>query len=237
MLKTNKLQVLFTIGIFVTLMFAAFENPKRGEANERVLSIGKIGGDVRQLQIALDKKGYNLEPFDGMYGLRTQQAVISLQKKHNLKPSGVFDEETRKALREVPRAIAKREDRGVPNISRGVDRKDVIMLARVIHGEARGESFEGQVAVAAVVLNRTRSESFPGTIKGVIFQPRAFDAVKDGQIWLDPDQKSIKAAELALSGYDPTNGAIYYWNPAKTTNKWIWSRPIHKKIGDHVFAR
>ena len=91
--------------------------------------------------------------------------------------------------------------------------------------------------MAAVILNRTQSENFPGSIKGVIFQPGAFDAVDDGQIWLEPGQKSIKAAELALSGYDPTGDAIYYWNPAKTTNKWIWSRPIVKRIGDHVFAR
>lgn len=234
--KFKRLQTLFFIGIFFTLMFSAFEMPK-GEATRRELSLGQIGGDVRQLQVALDKKGYDLAPFDGIYGLKTQQAVINLQKKHNLKPTGVYDDKTGKALYEVPRRLVGREGRAVRTVSRGVSRKDMVMLARVVHGEARGESFEGQVAVASVILNRTRSESFPGSIEGVIYQPRAFDAVSDGQIWLDPDQKSLKAAELALSGYDPTDGAIYYWNPAKTTNKWIWSRPIHKKIGEHVFAR
>jgi len=224
--RLNKLSVYFIIGILVMLMLAAFDKPEGAEAKvPRNLSLGKIGGDVRQLQIDLDKKGYNLEPYDGIYGLKTQQAVIDLQKKNELKRTGVFDTETRKVLREG--------DKKKPS----VNRKDVIVLARAVHGEARGESFEGQVAVAAVILNRTRSEGFPDTIHGVIFQPGAFDAVDDGQIWLKPDHKAMKAAELALSGYDPTGRSIYYWNPAKSTNKWIWSRPITKKIGEHVFAK
>ncbi|MBU7005580.1 cell wall hydrolase [Phosphitispora fastidiosa] len=122
-------------------------------------------------------------------------------------------------------------------VSRGVSRKEVTMLARAIHGEARGESLQGQAAVGAVIVNRTRSGSFPDSIDGVIFQPGAFDAVDDGQIWLDPDQKSVKAAELALSGYDPTGGAIYYWNPVTSTSRWIWSRAIITQIGEHVFAK
>jgi len=123
------------------------------------------------------------------------------------------------------------------NVSRGVPRNEALTLARAIHGEARGESFQGQVAVGAVIVNRTHSSHFPDSIKEVVFQPGAFDAVDDGQIWLNPDQHSVKAAELALSGYDPTGGAIYYWNPATSTSRWIWSRPIVKEIGDHVFAK
>ncbi len=230
----------FIIGIFTMLMAAAFYTPDPAQAaSQRNLSFGKIGGDVRQLQLALNKKGYRLDAADGIYGLQTRQAVIDLQKKNRLKVTGVFDSVTRKALLNDNRG-ASRMVRTAQNVSRGmsqVSRKDVITLARVVHGEARGEPFEGQVAVAAVILNRTRSGQFPNTIDGVVYQPGAFDAVSDGQVWLRPDEKSIKAAELALSGYDPTDNALFYWNPAKTTNAWIWSRPIKTQIGEHVFAK
>ncbi|MHB9093359.1 MAG: spore cortex-lytic enzyme [Eubacteriales bacterium] len=235
--KTNKIILYFITGILVMLMLGAFYKPSGAEAGStRELSLGKIGGDVRQLQVDLNKKGYNLEPFDGIYGLKTQQAVIDLQKKNHLKPTGVFDRNTGAVLDGKKRTGSK-PGTDINRVSRGVSRQDVVTLARVVHGEARGEPFEGQVAVAAVVLNRTRSDQFPKSIKGVVFESGAFDAVSDGQIWLDPDEQSVKAAELALSGYDPTGHAIYYWNPAKTTNRWIWSRPIMKQIGQHVFAK
>lgn len=235
--KTNKMIAIFVIGILVTLMFGAFYIPPEVEAkSQRNLSLGQIGSDVRQMQIDLSKKGYNLKPFDGIFGLKTQDAVMDLQKKNHLKPTGVFDSKTRAALAEkLDRSGTKPGSNG-QNLSGKVSRKDVVMLARAVNGEARGESFEGQVAVAAVILNRTRSGKFPPTINGVIFQPGAFDAVNDGQIWLDPDQQAMRAAETALAGEDPTGDAIYYWNPATATSKWIWSRPIKKQIGQHVFA-
>ena len=114
---------------------------------------------------------------------------------------------------------------------------DVNLLARVIYGEARGEPYTGQVAVGAVVLNRVKSSSFPNTISGVIYQSGAFDAVKDGQINLSPDSTAKKAAQDALNGWDPSNGAIYYFNPATATNKWIWSRPMTVTIGKHRFCK
>jgi N-acetylmuramoyl-L-alanine amidase len=235
--KTNKIITIFMIGIMVTVMFGALYNPVSAKAkSQRNLSLGQIGGDVRQMQIDLNKKGYKLQPFDGIFGLKTQDAVIDLQKKNHLKPTGVFDSKTRAALAEkLDRSGTKPGSNG-QNLSGKVSRKDVVMLARAVNGEARGESFEGQVAVAAVILNRTRSGKFPPTINGVIFEPGAFDAVDDGQIWLQPDQQAMKAAELALSGYDPTGDAIYYWNPATATSQWIWSRPIKRQIGRHVFA-
>ena len=110
-------------------------------------------------------------------------------------------------------------------------------LAQAVHGEARGEPYTGQVAVAAVILNRVDDSRFPKTIAGVIFQPGAFTAVSDGQMFMEPDASSLKAARDALNGWDPSGGAIYYYNPAKTTNKWIWSRPIMKVIGKHYFCR
>lgn len=116
---------------------------------------------------------------------------------------------------------------------------NVQLLARAINGEARGEPYEGQVAVGAVILNRVRSSKFPNTIAGVIYQPGAFTAVSDGQIDIPIDSKStvVKAAQDALNGWDPTGGAIYYFNPNTATNKWIWSRPLTTVIGKHRFCK
>ena len=114
---------------------------------------------------------------------------------------------------------------------------NVNLLARLIYGEARGESYTGQVAVGAVVMNRVRSSSFPNSISGVIYQKGAFDVVSDGQINLTPNSTAKKAAQDALNGWDPTYGAIYYFNPATATNKWIWSRPMTVTIGKHRFCK
>lgn len=115
---------------------------------------------------------------------------------------------------------------------------DKQLLARAVNGEARGEPYEGQVAVAAVILNRVRHSSFPNTISGVIYQPGAFTAVSDGQINVPIDTNSTvyKACNDALNGWDPSGGAIYYFNPDTATNKWIWSRPLIVKIGKHRFC-
>ena len=113
---------------------------------------------------------------------------------------------------------------------------DVDLIARAVYGEARGEPYEGQVAVAAVILNRVRSASFPNTVSGVIYQPGAFDAVSDGQLYLTPDSAAYRAARDAMAGWDPTGGCIYYYNPKTATSKWIRSRPVMRTIGDHVFC-
>ena len=127
---------------------------------------------------------------------------------------------------------------GGPTASRSgsYTQDDLYWLARAVFGEARGEPYEGQVAVAAVILNRVESPKFPDTIKGVIFEPLAFTAVADGQIYLQPNSTAIKAARVALNGWDPSGGALYYWNPAKATSKWIWTRTIIKRIGRHDFG-
>lgn len=116
---------------------------------------------------------------------------------------------------------------------------DVQLLARAINGEARGEPYEGQVAVGAVILNRVKSSSFPNTIAGVIYEPGAFTAVSDGQINVPIAENStvVKAARDALNGWDPSGGALYYFNPSTATNKWIWSRPLIKTIGKHRFCK
>ena len=113
---------------------------------------------------------------------------------------------------------------------------DVMVLAKMIYGEARGESYVGQVAVGAVILNRVKDKKFPDCVYSVCFQPGAFDAVRDGQYYMEPNQTSINAAKAAINGWDPTYGALYYWNPATATSKWIWSRTIVTQIGKHVFG-
>lgn len=125
------------------------------------------------------------------------------------------------------------------NASNGSNTSDVQLLARAINGEARGEPYEGQVAVGAVILNRVKDSRFPNTIAGVIYQKGAFTAVADGQINVPIDSKStvVKAAQDALNGWDPTDGAVYYFNPNTATNKWIWSRPLIKTIGKHRFCK
>ena len=116
---------------------------------------------------------------------------------------------------------------------------DLLLLSKLVTGEARGESYEGQVAVGAVILNRVKDSRFPNTISGVIYQPGAFTAVADGQINAPIDESSTvhKAARDAMNGWDPTSGCVYYFNPATATNKWIWSRPLVKTIGKHRFCK
>ena len=123
------------------------------------------------------------------------------------------------------------------NSSTSNNSSNVNLLAKLVYGEARGEPYTGQVAVAAVVLNRVKSSSFPNTIAGVIYQSGAFDAVSDGQINMTPDSNAKKAAQDALNGWDPSYGAIYYFNPNTATNKWIWSRPMTVTIGKHRFCK
>jgi len=118
----------------------------------------------------------------------------------------------------------------------GLSENDIKIMANAVYGEARGEPFEGQVAVAAVILNRVKSPSFPNTPHGVIFQPRAFTAVADGQIWLEPNENARKAVIQAINGWDPTGGCLYYFNPKTATSPWIWTRPQVKTIGQHIFC-
>lgn len=114
---------------------------------------------------------------------------------------------------------------------------DVKLLANAVYGEARGEPYNGQVAIAAVIFNRLKSPSFPDTVAGVIFEPRAFTAVADGQIYLTPNAKAKKAVQDAMKGWDPSGGCTYYFNPSTATSKWIWGRPQVKRIGKHIFCR
>ncbi|MBS3975746.1 MAG: LysM peptidoglycan-binding domain-containing protein [Syntrophomonadaceae bacterium] len=134
-------------------------------------------------------------------------------------------------------ASASRSSTGAEQRSFQTSQNDINMLARAVYGEARGEPYKGQVAVAAVILNRVKSPDFPSTIAGVIYQPDAFCSVSDGQFYLEPNEVAFSAARAALSGWDPSGNALFFWNAKTATSRWIWSRPIIVQIGNHVFAK
>jgi N-acetylmuramoyl-L-alanine amidase len=199
-------------------------------ASSMIVKYGSKGTEVKTVQTKLKSWGYYKGNVDGVFGWKTRTAVIAFQKKNGLKGDGIVGVATSKALG-IP-VKAATTSRGT--ISRS---NDVGTLAQAVHGEARGESYIGQVAVAAVILNRVDNPKFPNTIAGVIYQPGAFTAVADGQMYLAPNDSARKAASDALNGWDPSGGAIYYFNPATSTSKWIWSRPVIKIIGKHYFCK
>nr|WP_246582960.1 spore cortex-lytic enzyme [Clostridium simiarum] len=213
---------------FVSSMFLPI-NYK--EARAVTYKYGSRGGTVTEIQSRLKRWGYYDGSVDGIYGYQTYTAVRKFQGKNGLAVDGVVGTNTLAAL-----GINQTDSTAANNSSKTYNNQDVMLLARLINGEARGEPYEGQVAVGAVVLNRTRDPEFPSTVAGVIYQPGAFTAIVDGQINANLEQNSINAARDALNGWDPSGGAIYYFNPAKTTNKWIWSRPLIKVIGKHRFC-
>ncbi|NLB53364.1 MAG: spore cortex-lytic enzyme [Syntrophomonadaceae bacterium] len=204
---------------------------------DRVLKQSMRGYDVTQLQKDLTWLGYDTGGTEGIFGPKTLSAVKQFQVNNGLAADGIVGKQTAYAIIHQVSNPASNIDHISP--SRGLltnARQDLLDLARVIHGEARGEPYNGQVAVAAVVLNRVKAKIFGNTIQEVIHQPGAFTAVSDGQFYLKPNAASFKAAEAALNGWDPTGGALYYWNPVTATSKWVWSRPIITQIGRHVFA-
>lgn len=185
--------------------------------------------EVGLIQNRLKSWGYYNGPIDSIYGYETFKSVKYFQSKNGLKSDGICGQDTLSAL-----GISAQKK---PSISRGNVDRNVSLLAHLVNGEARGEPYTGQVAVAAVVLNRTRDGRFPRTIAGVIYQRGAFDAVSDGQINIPASEECFKAAKDALNGWDPSSGAVYYYNPQTATSKWIWTRQIITVIGSHNFAK
>ena len=201
-----------------------------GAAMAATLRVGSSGEEVKTLQTKLKRWGYYTGSIDGVFGSGTKKAVIAFQKKNGLTPDGIVGPATLKAL-------GMQSSSGSSASSGSNTNGNLYLLARLVYGEARGEPYKGQVAVAAVVLNRVKSSKFPNSVSGVIYQSGAFSVVSDGQINLTPDETAIKAARDAMNGYDPTNGCLYYYNPAKTTNKWRLSKPVLLRIGNHAFFK
>lgn len=232
-LKNNK-RIIFIISTTITIMImlvlaTIYVNNKEKMTVETLSKYGSRGSEVTQIQTKLKRWGYYSGNVDGIYGTQTVNAVKYFQRKNGLTADGIAGPATLKAMGIMSSSSS--------SSSSSSYNSNLNLLARVIYGESRGEPYTGQVAVGAVVMNRVKSSSFPNTISGVVYQSGAFDAVKDGQINLTPDSTAKKAAQDALNGWDPSYGAIYYFNPSTATNKWIWSRPKTITIGKHRFCK
>lgn len=251
--------------IVVLLIGSAYIfSPVQTEAfSSQQIQRGAFGDDVIELQARLQYVSFYTGTIDGKFGYGTYWALRNFQEQYGLPVDGIAGDSTKKKLVDVSNYdknfVNKNLEKGNKfthyggedldtQVSKGAGKKkdvqlpgkysdkDLKLISNAVYGEARGEPYEGQVAVAAVILNRIEHADFPDTIGGVIFQPGAFTAVDDGQIWLTPNDRATEAVIDAINGWDPSENAIYYFNPITATSKWIWSRQQIKKIGLHIFA-
>lgn len=229
--------------------------PSQPVFSTNALGVGTSGQDVYELQGRLKYLGFYTGKIDSNFGSRTLKSVKWFQNEFGMKADGVVGAKTKLKLYNAtkdwkptesstagntstatkPESTEKKTSMGSSN-SMGLSENDLKIMANAVYGEARGEPFEGQVAVAAVILNRVKAPEFPNTPSGVIFQPGAFTAVADGQIYLEPNEGARQAVQQALNGWDPSGGCLYYFNPKTATSKWIWTRPQVKTIGEHIFC-
>ena len=244
----KKIALYLTIIMITYVVSSIYLSPFNNTVGAVAYKWGSKGVIVTEIQRRLKSWGYYKGGLDGKYGYMTYLSVRSFQSKIGLKADGIAGDRTLNALGiNAGQYAGGGGTAGTPTAGKttaaktaktnNTNDKDVQLLARCINGEARGEPYEGQVAVGACIVNRTRDSRFPSTIAGVIYQPGAFTAIVDGQIHSEMLPSSIRAARDALNGWDPSGGAVFYYNPAKTTNKWIWSRPVIKTIGNHVFCK
>lgn len=233
--KNKKQAIIMIISTIILLITGTaaiaiiYKNNQENETIEVLSKYGSRGSEVTRIQTKLKRWGYYSGNIDGIYGTQTVKAVKYFQRKNGLTADGIAGPSTLKAM-----GITSSSSTSSSTSSYN---SNLNLLARVIYGESRGEPYTGQVAVGAVVMNRIKSSSFPNTLSGVVYQSGAFDAVKDGQVNLTPNSTAIKAAQDAMNGWDPSYGAIYYFNPSTATNKWIWSRPMTVTIGKHRFCK
>lgn len=208
--------------VIICLSVVIYHENDMNDTQMTLSSFGSRGEEVRQIQKKLKSLGFYSGTVDGIYGTRTKNAVTAFQKSCGIKADGIAGPTTLLYL-------------GLSSSS-GYSSSDTWLLAKLIAAEARGENYRGQVAVGAVVLNRVAHSSFPDSISGVIYQKGAFDCVRDSNWNVSPTETAQKAAKEALNGWDPTGGAIYYYNPKTATNGWIRTRPVLTQIGNHVFC-
>ncbi len=220
----KKWQVFLVALIMTVISFAGVVSTNKIiSPKQKAVSVA-TPSEIKAVQQRLNEFGYYYGSIDGIYNENTKNAVIRFQSDYGLNAEGYIGPLTLQML-------------GIDTYSEAGQNSDIYLLAKCIFGEARGESYVGQVAVAAVILNRVKHPSFPNTVAGVVYQPWAFTAVFDGQINLEPNQSAYSAAQDAMNGWDPTYGCIYYYNPVTATNQWIRSREIVLEIGKHVFAK
>ncbi|MER2089631.1 MAG: spore cortex-lytic enzyme [Sporosarcina sp.] len=260
-----KKMIIRMITIILLLGCVYSTSPGQIEAfSSQDIARGAFGDDVIELQSRLQYIGYYTGTIDGTFGYGTYWALRNFQDKYGLPVDGIAGLKTRQKLIDVSqydeKFVKNNMNKGnkftyygskplASQVEKGSGKKenvqlpakyseqDLKLIANAVYGEARGEPYEGQVAVAAVILNRIEHPDFPDTVGGVIFQPLAFTAVADGQIWLTPNERAKEAVLDAINGWDPSENAIYYFNPITATSEWIWSRPQIKKIGLHIFCR
>jgi len=227
-LLKNKSRLFINL-IIVTLCFLfifILNGIKNYDTRDVLSKLGSKSEEVKSIQTVLKNKGYYLASIDGIFGEKTKAAVIKFQKDNNLVQDGIAGSKTLKAL-----GIQESKN------SSKYSESEINLLARVISAESRGEPYSGQVAVGGVILNRIEHPSFPDTLSGVIYQPGAFSCLNDGQINQAVDESAKRAAVDAINGTDPSCGAIYYYNPEKTTNSFMLSRPVLVVIGKHKFCK
>ncbi|WP_242143103.1 MULTISPECIES: spore cortex-lytic enzyme [unclassified Bacillus cereus group] len=250
MRKISILKILILLVLISISVIVSSEQTKNVQAfSNQVIQRGASGEDVIELQSRLKYNGYYTGKVDGVFGWGTYWALRNFQQKFGLPVDGLAGPKTKQMLvkaTKYEKSSANKSGGGQSNkpaqnkgtnVPNGYSQNDIQLMANAVYGEARGEPYIGQVAVAAVILHRVTSPSFPNTVSGVIFEPRAFTAVADGQIYLTPNETAKKAVLDAINGWDPTGNALYYFNPDTATSKWIWSRPQIKKIGKHIFCK
>lgn len=217
-----QISVIVCLNILALIVFST--GYSSNTTTQTLSKIGSRGNEVKAIQEKLKERGLYKGSVDGIFGAATQKAVKAFQKQQGLTQDGIAGPAT---LKRLGITIGKKPASTQANIN---------LLARIISAEARGETYTGQVAVGAVILNRIEHPSFPDTLSGVIYQNGAFTAIVDGQFNQPVADSAYKAAKDALNGWDPSGGAIYYYNPDKTSNAWIRQRPVIKRIGKHLFC-
>ncbi|MGM0875043.1 MAG: spore cortex-lytic enzyme [Bacillota bacterium] len=238
MIKKKHILILLVILLGGTIL--TVHKSKIEAFSNQVIQIGAVGEDVIELQSRLQYIGFFKGKIDGVFGWGTYWALRNFQSEFGLPIDGLAGSQTQQKLVSVTkynRGANQAQKATAINGPAGYSQNDIQLMSNAVHGEARGEPYIGQVAVAAVILNRVNSPTFPNSVSGVIFEPRAFTAVADGQIWLTPDETSKKAVLDAINGWDPTENALYYFNPDTATSGWIWGRPQIKQIGKHIFCK
>ncbi|SMG17013.1 spore cortex-lytic enzyme [Paenibacillus aquistagni] len=254
-------RVIWIAACLVAILFGAYQLKYIPQAVETFgnvnLKVGSTGQDVRELQGRMKFLGFFYGDIDGIFGSKTSNSLKWFQSEFGLKVDGIAGPKTKLKLYNATKkwkpgantgsssgtgsgsssgsSGSNNSNVGSSN-NKGFSENDIKLMANAVYGESRGEPYEGQVAVAAVILNRVKSPSFPNTVSGVIFQPGAFTAVADGQIYLTPNETAKRAVQDAINGWDPSGGCLYYFNPKTATSKWIWSRPQVKTIGQHIFC-
>ena len=230
---TTNSKVRFVALVLAALTLAALLVAYGVYVNAAVVKTGSRGQIVKTIQTKLKRWGYYNVSVDGIFGTQTKNAVMYFQRKNGLTVDGIVGSATAKAMGV---SLSGSTASSGTTTANKVSNSDLYLLSCCIYGEARGESYTGKVAVGAVILNRVASSSFPNTISGVIYQNGAFTCVSDGQINLGTNDECTRAAQDALNGWDPSGGALYYFNPATATSKWIWSRKQIVTIGKHIFC-